>query len=224
MARILAKYWASAMNAPHFTAAAVHKELSTLHTTKGCGPDDLPPFMLQIQAGFLAEPITTLYNKSLQRGKKGGFGGRGQLPPCGFNFRFIDHASGRKCNSFDGRRTHVVYLDFAKAFTSVKPRFLLAKLKSSGIDGAVLNWIKSYLSNRSYLVQIVLSEEAPCLSGAPQGSVIGPLLFLLYIHDLPTTLGNSAFHIADDVKMVFPRSQSSHLLPSRSSAWAFAGK
>ncbi len=58
----------------------------------------------------------------------------------------------------------LVYLNFAKAFDSVSHRFLLAKLKSSATDGAVPNWIKSYLSNRLYQVQIdgVLSEEAPC--------------------------------------------------------------
>ncbi len=69
----------------------------------------------------------------------------------------------------EGHTVELVYLVFAKAFDSANHRFLLAKLKSSGIDGAVLNWIKSYLSNRSYQVQIdgVLSEEAPCLSGNP---------------------------------------------------------
>ncbi len=88
------------------------------------------------------------------------------------------------------------------------------------------DWIKSYLSNRSYQVQIdgVLFEEAPCLSGVPQGSVLGPLLFLLYINDLPAALGNSAFLFADDVKMVFPGSQSRRLLSSLSSAWTWAGK
>ncbi len=84
--------------------------------------------------------------------------------------------------------------------------------KSGGIDdgndGDVLNWIKSYLLNRSYQVQIdgVLSEEAPCLSGVPQGSVIGPLLLLLYVNDLPAAPGDSAFLFADDVKMVHLRS------------------
>ncbi len=97
----------------------------------------------------------------------------------------------------------LVYLDFANAFDSVSHRFLLAKLKSSGIDGAVLNWITSYLSNQSYQAQIdgVLSEETPCLSDVPQVSVIGPLLFLLWIKDLPAALGDSAFLFADDVKI-----------------------
>ncbi len=57
------------MKAPHFTSATVHKELSTLDTAKGSGPDDLHPFMLQILADFLAEPITALYKKSLQSGE-----------------------------------------------------------------------------------------------------------------------------------------------------------
>ncbi len=70
----------------------------------------------------------------------------------------------------EGHTVDLVYLDFAKTFDSVNHRFLLAKLKASGIDGAVLNWIKSYLSNRSYQVRIddILSEEAPCHSGFPQ--------------------------------------------------------
>ncbi len=83
MARILANYYASVyridelrdhpslpepsavMNAPRFTPAAVRKELLTLDTAKGSDPDDLLPFMLQILADFLAEPITVLYNKSI---------------------------------------------------------------------------------------------------------------------------------------------------------------
>ncbi len=126
----------------------------------------------------------------------------------------------------EGHTVNLVYLDFAKAFDSVNHWFLLAKVKSSGIDRAVLNLIESCLSTRSYQVQIdgILSEEAPCHSGAPQGSVIGPFLFLLYLNDLLAALSDSAFLFADDVKMVFPRSQSNRLLSSLSSAWAWAGE
>ncbi len=76
------------MNAPRFTSA------STFDTSKGSGPDDLHPFMLQVLADFLAEPITALCNKSLQSAEvpdfqKGGLGGRGLLLRCEFNFCFV---------------------------------------------------------------------------------------------------------------------------------------
>ncbi len=75
----------------------------------------------------------------------------------------------------EGHTADLVYLGFAEAFASVNHRFLLAKLKSSSIDGAVLNRVKPYLSNQSHQVQIVsaLSGEAPCLRGVPQSSFIG---------------------------------------------------
>ncbi len=83
VARVLVKYyasiystyagrepqWPTTINAPHYTSAAVHKVLSALDIAKCSGSDDLNPFMLQILADFLAEPITTLYNKSLQSGE-----------------------------------------------------------------------------------------------------------------------------------------------------------
>ncbi len=115
-------------------------------------------------------------------------------------------------------------LDFAKALGFVNHRFLLAKLNSSGIDGLVLNWIKSYLSFRSYQFQIdgVLSDEAPCLSGVPQGSVFY-LYSFCYIEMIFRSLSVILLSFfANDVKKVLPRSQSSRRLFFLSSTGAWA--
>ncbi len=79
----------------------------------------------------------------------------------------------------EGHTVDLIYRNFAKAFGSVFHRFPLARLKPSVIDGGVLSGIKPYNSGRSCQIQIdgVLLEEVPCLSGAPQGSVIGSLFF-----------------------------------------------
>ncbi len=121
----------------------------------------------------------------------------------------------------EARATRLINLidpDFEKAFDSVNHRLLLGKLKSFGVDGNVLSWVKSYLSSRSNPVQIddILSDDASCLSGP----VIVPLLFLFCLNDLPVTLGESDFLFADNVKMVFPRPQSSRLLLCLPLAWA----
>ena len=98
--------------------------------------------------------------------------------------------------------TDVVYLDFAKAFDSVPHRRLLGKLQSYGIDGALLRWIEAFLIGRVQKVCVNgnLSSEATVLSGIPQGSVLGPLLFVIYINDLPDNLNCEALLFADDTK------------------------
>ena len=96
-----------------------------------------------------------------------------------------------------------VYLDFAKAFDSVPYRRLLGKLESYGISGSLHRWIQSFLTGRIQRVSVngQLSSEEAVLSGIPQGSVLGPLLFVIYINDLPTHLDCSTLMFADDTKV-----------------------
>ena len=95
------------------------------------------------------------------------------------------------------------YLDFAKAFDKVPHNRLLAKVKHYGIEGDLLLWIMAFLSHRKQRVVIngECSKWYPVTSGIPQGSVLGPLLFVLYINDFPNCVSSSAYLFADDTKI-----------------------
>ena len=98
----------------------------------------------------------------------------------------------------------VLYLDFSKAFDSVPHNLLLYKLNQYGINGSLLNWFWSYLMGRRQRVVIESSSSdwLPVVSGDPQGSILGPFLFLLYINDLPSIVSpeSNLALFADDSK------------------------
>ena len=99
-----------------------------------------------------------------------------------------------------GNQIDLVLLDFSKAFDKVNHLKLLFKLSQHGVKGNTLNWIRSFLLGRTQAVVLEgeRSAEAPVTSGVPQGSVLGPLLFLLYINDLPQNIQSQVRLFADD--------------------------
>ena len=103
-----------------------------------------------------------------------------------------------------GEDVEVAYLDFRKAFDSVNHRLLIHKLRIYGINTILIDWITEFLRDRSFYVEVEgkRSSTGRAVSGVPQGSVIGPLLFLIYINDLTQVLRNPHFMFADDIKIV----------------------
>ena len=96
-----------------------------------------------------------------------------------------------------------VFLDISKAFDKVWHEGLIYKIKSMGISGELLNLLENYLTDRCQ--RVVLNGQTSSwtlvLASVPQGSILGPLLFLIYINDLPNELQSNAKLFADDTSL-----------------------
>jgi len=101
----------------------------------------------------------------------------------------------------------IILLDYEKAFDKVSHRHLLLKVQHYGVTGSTLHWIRDFLANRTQ--QVILdgqcSGESAVTSGVPQGSVLGPLLFLIYINDLPACVSHSSTRLFADDSVVYRR-------------------
>jgi hypothetical protein len=112
-----------------------------------------------------------------------------------------------------GQAVDIIYLDFRKAFDAVPHERLLCKLQQYGIVDNLLLWIRAFLSGRSQKVRVgnYKSNEAPVLSGIPQGSILGPILFTVFINDLPENILSPCRVFADDTK-IYNSTENSTLL------------
>ena len=98
-----------------------------------------------------------------------------------------------------------LFLDLSKAFDTVNHQILLNKLAYYGILNIESNWFRSYLNNRKQKVGIngIISDLHQISSGVPQGSILGPLLFLIFVNDFPNTSASFSFRLyADDTSLI----------------------
>ena len=99
--------------------------------------------------------------------------------------------------------TNIAFLDFSKAFDSVPHERLLFKLERHGIDGSALQWFRNFLIGRMQRVVIrgTCSSWSPVLSGIPQGTILGPVLFILYVNEISSGILSTVKLYADDTKV-----------------------
>ena len=163
-------------------------------------PISLTSIVCKLMEKFIKQAIQDylLENNLLSTKQHGFLSGRSTVTQL---LRYLDECI-EQIN--DGSVVDAIYLDFSKAFDTVPHRRLMSKLESYGITGEVKKWIESFLTGRSQTVKVNNDESppAPVISGIPQGSVLGPLLFVIYINDLPDNVNSFVYLFADDTKLM----------------------
>ena len=99
----------------------------------------------------------------------------------------------------------MIPVDLQKAFDTLNHTVFIQKMECIGFKGSVIKWFQSYLSNRKFFVTLenVFSNAGLISCGVPQGSILGPLLFLIYLNDLPQTLNETGSYLYADDTCIF---------------------
>ena len=124
----------------------------------------------------------------------------------------LSHLSNKILQGFDnGMVTGVILIDLQKAFDTIDHDILIKKMKFLGFSDNTIAWFRSYLTNRSFLVNVenTFSDPAKLACGVPQGSILGPLLFLLYVNDMPQAVSSDLMLYADDTCLVYSNKNTS---------------
>lgn len=127
----------------------------------------------------------------------------GFLPNKSIISNLVNFTSYISTELYDTKEVHAIYTDLSKAFDRVNPKILIKKLEYYGIRESLLHWFSDYLYGRaSFIVHNgSASESFVPLRGVPQGSILGPLLFLIFINDLPAHIQCEILLFADDAKI-----------------------
>ena len=118
----------------------------------------------------------------------------------------LSYLNDKILQGFDsGKITGMILIDLQKAFDTIDHKILLDKLVYIGFSKNAIEWFKSYISNRSFIVNVEneYSVPGPLMCGVPQGSILGPLLFLLYVNDMPQAIQCDLLLYADDSVLIF---------------------
>ena len=118
----------------------------------------------------------------------------------------LSYLTDRLRNGFEkGLLTGMILIDLQKAFDTIDHSILLEKMKCISFSESTIRWFISYLSNRSFIVSVgkELSSRGKLNCGVPQGSILGPLLFLLYVNDMPQAVNSELLLYADDTCLFF---------------------